>query len=205
MPVIVCPSASVTVTVKGAELAVPAANAFAAGTPLIVIAAGMPLSVIELELATPAAIGNVCVAVSSALPVAFVWSNKVTVKLSVPTGEGGPLTVQPAVQFNPLVPLTLVMAGFPASDAGLMPAESVLSVIFTESACEDTNFGLRLVLELLAPGAGMRRVNVGVTRFPDGVPGGAVGVVTGALFEAPPPPPHAVKARMVANAKNLRM
>jgi len=200
--VIVCPSASVTVTVKVDELAVPAANAFAAGTPLIAIAAGMPLSVIELELATPAAIGNVCVAVSSALPVAFVLSNKVTVKLSLPTGEGGPLTVQPAVQLNPLVPLTLVIAGFPASDAGLMPAESLLSVIFTDSACDETNFGLRFAADPV--GAGMRSVNVGVTRFPDGVPGGVVGAVTGALFE-PPPPPHAVNATMVANAKNLRM
>jgi hypothetical protein len=81
-----------------------------------------------------------------------------------------------------------------------------LSVITTDSVEGDTNFGLRLALEPLDPGAGMRNVNVGVTSFPDGAPpvGAVVGVATG-LLEPPPPPPHAVKARMVANAKNLRM
>jgi hypothetical protein len=158
VPVIAAPAASVGVTVS----CVFATEVFAVagGTPLIASAATMPFSVmVRLALADPATITNVFVAIESACepaPAPPGASYVVTVKLSLPGGDGGPDTVQPLLHEFPLVPLTLVV-----TEVFVRPAGGLLSVIVTDNVEGEMYDGLRVPLD--APFCGTTSVNCGVT------------------------------------------
>jgi len=164
--VIVFPSASKALT-DTPELVGPpitlddALPALGVGTPVTIKEAGIPSSVIVSALSSPTVIAYVPLAMSSGLPLAPVPSYVVSVKVSDPGGEGGPVTEQPEPQ---VVELIEMIAGFPEIDEGVTPAESELKSMEIEATVLETYSGLaRCDAVWAAVTAGILIVNVGRT------------------------------------------
>jgi hypothetical protein len=179
VPEIVSPAASFTAmpTVCGEPNAVFAAPE---GSDVIVKLAGTPAKMALSVFVVPAVTAKSDVCVESTLPPVLFAEKDWIVKLSVPGGTLGPLTVQPELH-EPDVMLLVVLATPPT---GVEPF-TVLSVISTDNVLGETYEIVRKPFALLDDGlAGIAILKLTGTRS-DGVC-----AVAGGIDAVAPPPPH---------------